>query len=64
MEVKNWWESKTVWINIITFLVAMLVLVTGPDFPVQLPAEIAKYLLGGVALLNLAIRFVTTEPIR
>lgn len=64
MDTKNWWASKTVWLNVLTFVVAALVLVAGPDFPVAIPEDVAKYILGVVALLNLGLRFITETPIK
>jgi hypothetical protein len=63
-EVKNWWESKVVWLNILTFIVAALLLVAAPTFPVQIPEPWINGILGVVALLNLGLRFITSEPIK
>lgn len=64
MESKNWWESKVVWVNVLTFLVAALLLVAAPTFPVQIPEAAVNIILGVVALINLGLRFITSEPIK
>lgn len=64
MDGKNWWESKVVWVNILTFLVAALLLVAAPSFPVQISETAVNIILGVVALINLGLRFITAEPIK
>lgn len=54
---KQWWMSKTIWTNLIA-LVGSVVLALGMD--AESWAEIAAVSL---AVINLALRLVTKEPI-
>ncbi len=55
------WASKTLWANALAFL-STLALANGLD--IGLTAEVQAQILGGVmAVLNIVLRFVTTEAI-
>lgn len=56
--------SKTIWINILVLIVALVGFVGGPDFPVQLSPEILEWLLFIQAMANLVLRFITDQPLR
>jgi len=57
---KNWYQSKTVWFNV----VAAVVLVVKTVWPEFADFELdPMYATGLVALVNLALRFVTREPV-
>ena len=58
--MKSWYQSRTVWLNLITLLVAGLAV---PDVISLVPPDGMKYLLAASALLNLILRvyFTTTE---
>lgn len=61
----KWWlESKTVIVNVLMALVALAGFVTGPDFPLQIPTEYLQYVLLGVALVNVVLRFMTGQPLK
>lgn len=56
---KPLWLSKTLWLNVIVLLVAVLgVLAEQPIL-----AEYTEHILGAVALLNVALRLITTQPL-
>lgn len=58
--MKRWYKSKTVWINVLT-LIAMI-LGTVAQWPeVQ---EIAPQLAYALAIVNVLLRFVTSESVR
>ena len=57
---KNWWESKTLWVNVLTLLAMVISQVMGWDDMQQY----APQLLMISNLVNLALRFLTTIPIK
>jgi hypothetical protein len=58
---KPFWASKTLWANVIAFA-AVLATTFGVDL--GLDAETQLALVGGImAVVNVVLRFVTTEPI-
>lgn len=61
---KNWFESKTVIVNILMVVVASLGFVTGPEFPVAIPEEWTPYLLLALAIVNVVLRFMTGQPLK
>lgn len=58
--MKRWYRSKTVWINVLTLIA--LILATVSAWPeVQ---EIAPQLAYALAIVNVLLRFVSSESIR
>lgn len=57
--VKSKWKSKTVWINALTTAVAIFDYVSPIVPPAYQPA-----LLALVGVINVGLRFVTTQPIK
>ncbi len=63
---KPWYQSRTVWINVIVSVLVSLAFVlegmTAGDLqtPVEVNPELAVLLLG---VLNVILRFVTSKPI-
>lgn len=56
---KPWWKSKTIWANVISAAVAVLLLVSqSPSF-----AEYGEYLALAQGILNIVLRLVTTQPV-
>jgi hypothetical protein len=55
---KRWWESKTIWVNVILLTIAILGVFL--DFKVLDPEVVAI----ASAILNVILRFVTTEPVK
>ena len=56
------WLSKTVWVNVLTFLVAVFGLLQGQDWIASNPQWVA--IIGAVVgVLNVLIRFVTHQPL-
>lgn len=58
--VKQWYESKTMWVNIISLGVVMIGTIAGW----QEMKEFAPELLAAVNVLNLVLRLVTYEGIK
>ena len=54
---KGWWQSKTVWVNIIAGTALIVQAVTGTEI---LDTETQAALLAGI---NLLLRFITKAPI-
>lgn len=58
---KKWYESKTIWVNVLTLVIAILTTVVASDV---IPPEIVLYITGiAVPILNVILRFVTDTPI-
>jgi hypothetical protein len=58
--MKRWYRSKTVWINVLTLLA--LVLATVASWPeVQ---DVAPQIAYALAIVNVLLRFVSSESIR
>ena len=56
--IKDWWASRTVWVNLLAFAAFMTQALTGQEFlTVEAQAVI-------IAVLNIILRFQTSEPIR
>lgn len=60
---KYFLASRTVIVNFLMVVVAILGFATGPEFPVQIPAEYAPYALLALALVNVVLRFMTNQPL-
>lgn len=58
--VKQWYESKTMWVNIISLMIVMIGTIAGW----QDMKEFAPELLAAVNVLNLVLRLVTFEGIK
>lgn len=55
---KQWWQSKTVWVNVVLFLIAVIgVFVDFQVFDQRILTIVA-------AVLNVVLRFITNAPIR
>ena len=59
---KYWWQSRTVWVNVVATLFALLgalkLLPTGLD-----QDSIVSAIMGGVAIANVVLRLVTRHAI-
>ena len=58
---KSWWQSKTIWFNILAFLVSVA---AGFGYTGELPPEWAVFVPAVIALNNMILRWVTTQPIK
>lgn len=58
MNAKPWWQSKTMWINGLTAAATM-----GGEVSGLLPPSVNIYLIPALAVLNILLRAVTTQPV-
>lgn len=58
--MKRWYKSKTLWVNVLT-LVAM-VLATLTQWPEL--ADVTPQLVYALAIVNVLLRFITTQGIK
>lgn len=58
MDPKSIFSSKTFWFNVLT-----LVVTYGGTLTNALPAEFAQYAIGVVAIANVLLRLITTQPV-
>ena len=63
--VKNWWKSKTFWLNVITMVLAVFTLLSEQPF---IPPNVLPFVLFAVGVLNLILRLwftntATTQPL-
>ena len=59
---KPWFASRTIWVQVLTFVAAFLAWLVGQPLVAQYP-DVASALVGGTALLNVALRLITETPI-
>ena len=62
---KKWYQSKTVWFNILTVGGAVLSGVAGllPTIEVYLTPKVYTFILFGIGTVNVLLRAITTGPI-
>jgi len=61
-DTKNWWESRTVWVNVVATLFA--VLGTFKLLPANIDQEsVVTAIMGAVAITNVVLRLVTRQAI-
>lgn len=58
---KAWYTSKTIWLNILTGIAALLAI---PEFVAAIPNGWMTYVLAFNALANVALRLITSQSIR
>ena len=58
MNPKPWWQSKTIWINGLT-----AVLTIGAQLADVLPPAWSAKILSGLAVVNVILRAITTQPV-
>lgn len=63
--VKPWWQSKTLWINGLTILAALIAMLidmqAAGDLPFDLDGEWVAFVL---AMVNFVMRWMTGQPLR
>lgn len=60
--MKNWYQSKTMWFNIISAVLVVLEAQLGVLTPL-LPSDVAPWVLLGIPIINVVLRIVTTQPL-
>lgn len=63
MGIKRWWQSKTIWLNIIVGGLASLEATTGMLQPF-LPEHWYVAVAVGLPIVNVALRTITTQGVR
>lgn len=63
--MKAWYQSKTVWLNLVTFLsLALVMFAPGSQFADLVSPLASRWFELGVALVNIVLRvYFTVEPI-
>jgi len=56
---KPFWESKTLWVNVIGLIIVVIQYFQGVNIPILSP-ELSVAIL---AILNIVLRFVTNQPV-
>jgi len=59
---KPWWQSKTIWVNTITAVIALISALAGQDFIKENPQLVSLFVML-IAVLNAVLRWVTTLPL-
>lgn len=60
--MKPWWESKTIWLNVVVGILATADALTGALKPI-LPPDIMGGIVTGLAIANVALRAMTGQPV-
>ena len=60
MESKKWYASKTLWFNLLAFIVAVA---AGFGYTGELPADWGVYVPAVIAIINVILRFITNQSI-
>lgn len=63
MNGKVWYLSKTLWVNILVVVIAILGFVAGDQFPIQLGPDAIYYIGFALGILNIVLRFLTGQPV-
>ena len=62
MESKPFWESRTLWVNLLTTGISVLGLVAGSDLIAEYPRAVAA-IAALIGVANIVLRFLTTVPV-
>jgi hypothetical protein len=63
MPSKPWWQSKTLWFNILSIVGVALAAVLQSAGDLHIPASWIAVLTVVVAVVNMVLRLVTSQPI-
>ena len=59
---KKWYQSKTIWVNILAFVVSSLTALTNGEWVSENP-EVAAIVGGVVAAINIVLRKITKDQL-
>ncbi len=62
VEVKSKWASKTLWFNVLYTVSEVLVVLLNAEWVVENP-QVVAVLMSIQGVVNLILRFITTQPI-
>ena len=60
--MKKWYQSKTIWVNVLAFIVSSLTALTNGDWVADNP-EAAAIAGGVIAAINIVLRKITDKGI-
>lgn len=60
VDTKHWWESKTIWLNVIGGIIEIL---SATEFMNIIPQAWASYIALAIFIGNLILRLISTSPI-
>ena len=61
-DTKNWWQSRTVWVNVVATLFALLG--TFKLLPANIDQDsVVTAIMGAIAIVNVVLRLVTRHTI-
>jgi uncharacterized membrane protein YobD (UPF0266 family) len=55
-------QSKTIWLNIVVTLIAVLELLRGQDWIAQNPT-VTAWIVGAIAIANIVLRFISVDRV-
>ena len=58
--MKEWWKSKTLWFNVLAFIVAIA---ANYSYTGELPEEWLALVPAAIAVINFLLRWLTTKAI-
>lgn len=61
--MKKWFQSKTIWLNVVTFVTSGLAAISGSEW-IQNNPEAAAIVGGLIATCNIVLRFVTDKGLK
>jgi hypothetical protein len=61
--MKNWWQSKTVWVNVLTVLMGVVGFMAGHEV-IKAHPEFVAVLIAAQGGVNVLLRFFTGKPIK
>lgn len=61
-DMKKWYQSKTIWFNVLTFVVSSLTALVNGDW-IQENPETAAIVSGAIALINIVLRKITKDEL-
>jgi hypothetical protein len=60
VEAKEFWQSKTFWVNVMVIVVAVLDLLSKQPF---VPPQYVPFVLFAVGVVNIVLRAITDKPV-
>ena len=61
--VKKWYQSKTIWFNVLSFVVSSLTALVNGDW-IQENPESAAIVSGVIAIINIVLRKITKDQVK
>ena len=61
--VKKWYQSKTIWFNVLSFVVSSLTALVNGEW-IQENPESAAIVSGAIAIINIVLRKITKDQVK